>query len=156
MPKKLYQKRYKRDKRKKSFLNYPSKKNSKYHERGSLFQGGYKGKTVHDNSHFSYLPFYVLVKNVFELYPGGITEASKNFNKAWQWATDYEFSSFGSTIKNLTHPTVNDPEETISKFLKDESVFKKESQELLLFHMNTRGREGGRGEKFKSIMLENW
>lgn len=124
--------------------------NHKYDEKGSLFQGGYKGKTINDDSHLLYLPFYVLVKNVFEVYPGGLIEASKNFDKAWQWAIDYQFSSFGTTIKNKECPIVDDPEEIISLFCKDESKFKKESKELLSFHMNTKN------ENFKDIMLENW
>src|SRR3989344_9029835 len=124
--------------------------NNKYKEKGSLFQGGYKGKTISDNSHFLYLPFYILVKNVLEAYPGGLVAASKNFDKAWQWATEYQFSSLGATIKNKIHPIVDDPEEIVSQFCKNESEFKKESKELLSFHMNTKG------EKFKDIMLENW
>jgi hypothetical protein len=124
--------------------------NNKYNERGTLFQGGYKGKTINDNSHFLYLPFYILVKNVFEVYPGGLTEASKNFDKAWEWAKNYQFSSFGTTIKNEMCPIVDDPEEIVTQFCKDELGFKKESKGLLSFHMNTKG------EKFKDIMLENW
>jgi len=124
--------------------------NNKYKEKGSLFQGGYKGKTISDDSHFLYLPFYILVKNVLEIYPGGLAEASKNFDKAWEWAIDYQFSSFGTTIKNEMCPIVDDPEEIVSQFCKDESEFKKESKGLLSFHMNNKG------EKYKDIMLENW
>src|SRR3989338_1568284 len=124
--------------------------NNKYKEKGSLFQGGYKGKTISDDSHFLYLPFYILVKNVLEVYPGGLAKALKNFNKAWKWATNYQFSSFGTTIRKETCPIVDDPEEIVSQCCKNESEFKKESKGLLSFHMNTKG------EKFKNIMLENW
>lgn len=124
--------------------------NNKYNEKGSLFQGGYKGKTINDESHFLYLPFYILVKNVLEVYPSGLTEASKNFNKAWQWAIDYQFSSLGSTVKGDVCPIIDDPEEIISHFCKNESEFKKESKGLLIFHMNIKG------EKFKNITLEDW
>jgi len=124
--------------------------NNKYKEKGSLFQGGYKGKTISDDSHFLYLPFYILVKNVLEIYPGGLAEASKNFDKAWKWATDYQFSSFGATIKNELCPIVDDPEGIISQCYKNESEFKKESKGLLYFHMSAKG------EKYKDIMLENW
>jgi len=124
--------------------------NHKYNEKGSLFQGGYKGKTINDESHFLYLPFYILVKNVLEIYPGGLVKASKNFDKAWQWAIDYQFSSFGATVKNEVCPIIDDPEEIVSQFCKDKSGFKKESKKLLSFHMSTKG------EKFRDIMLENW
>ncbi|MEK6733829.1 MAG: transposase, partial [Pseudomonadota bacterium] len=33
--------------------------NYKYKEKGSLFQGSYKGKTITKESHFLYLPFYI-------------------------------------------------------------------------------------------------
>jgi len=124
--------------------------NNKYNEKGSLFQGGYKGKIVSDDNHFLYLPFYILVKNVLEMYPGGLVAASKSFNSAWQWATEYQFSSFGSIIRGGQHSIIDDPEKRISKFLEDEARFKEESRELLAFHM------AARGEKFENIMLEKW
>jgi len=52
--------------------------NSKYKEKGSLFQGGYKGRTVHDDIYLRQLVPYVMVKNVFELYPGGYLRALEN------------------------------------------------------------------------------
>lgn len=124
--------------------------NHKYKDKGSLFQGGYKGKTISSESHFSYLPFYILVKNVLEIYPGGLRVALKNFEKAWEWGINYQFSSFGAIIKNGECPIVDDPEEIVIGFLKDKLNFKKESEELLSFHMNTKD------EEFKDIMLENW
>jgi putative transposase len=124
--------------------------NNKYKEKGSLFQGSYKGKTIKDESHFLYLPFYILVKNTFEMYPGGLIAAAKNFDKAWQWAMDYEFSSFGAMVKKEECPILDDPEKIISKFFENEKSFKKEAKELLYFHMNTKGKD------FKDIMLENW
>ena len=124
--------------------------NHKYKEKGSLFQGGYKGKTINDESHLSYLPFYILVKNVFEMYPGGLTQAVKNFDKAWQWALNYKFSSFGATVRGEASPVVYDPDKIVFSMCKNELKFKEEAKELLIFHMNTKG------DQFKNIMLENW
>ena len=124
--------------------------NHKYNDNGSLFQGGYKGKTISDESHLLYLPFYVLVKNTLDVYPGGLSQAAKNFDKAWQWAMDYQLSSFGAMVKKQSSPIIDDPEEIISRSCEDELSFKKSSKELLFFHMNTKG------EKFKDIMLEDW
>ena len=68
--------------------------NAKYDEKGSLFQGGYKGRTVADDNYLGLLAPYIMVKNVFELYPGGLNKALKEFEKAWQWGVgSYEFSS---------------------------------------------------------------
>lgn len=68
--------------------------NEKYESKGSIFQGGYKARTVTDDRYLRYLTAYVMVKNTFELYPnGGLLAASKDFNKAWEWAKTYQFSS---------------------------------------------------------------
>ena len=37
-----------------------------------------------------------MVKNVFELFPGGgLDGAKRNFERAWQWAISYPYSSLG-------------------------------------------------------------
>ena len=68
--------------------------NEKYRQKGSIFQGSYKGRTVEDDNYFRYLAVYVMVKNPFELYPkGGLEGSRKNFDDAWDWAIDYPFCS---------------------------------------------------------------
>jgi len=68
--------------------------NLKYREKGSLFQGAYKGKTVNEDTYLRWLASYIMVKNVFELCPGGLVAAADNFDAAWSWAIEYRFSSF--------------------------------------------------------------
>lgn len=68
--------------------------NLKYREKGSLFQGAYKGKTVNEDIYLRWLAPYIMVKNVFELYPGGLAAAANDFESAWSWAKKYPFSSF--------------------------------------------------------------
>lgn len=68
--------------------------NLKYKESGSLFQGSYKAKRIEEDKYFRYLAVYVMVKNVFELYPGGLNRARVEFNDAYVWASRYHFSSF--------------------------------------------------------------
>ncbi len=69
--------------------------NEKYESKGSIFQGGYRGRTIEEDIYLRYLAIYIMVKNTFELYPkGGLKGAQKNFNDAWEWAKTYEFSSF--------------------------------------------------------------
>lgn len=68
--------------------------NAKYEEKGSLFQGAYKGLVVDTDAYLRQLIPYVMVKNVFELYPGGYEKALGEFDTAWQWgAESYPFSS---------------------------------------------------------------
>src|SRR3989344_7645987 len=67
--------------------------NRKYKQTGSIFQGPYRSRTVDTDKYFIHLAPYVMVKNVFELYPGGLLRASREFEKAWSWATKYRYSS---------------------------------------------------------------
>jgi len=67
--------------------------NTKYQEVGSLFQGSYKMKIVDEETYFKYLSVYIQVKNVFEMYPGGLRMAIKDFDKAYEWAIKYPYAS---------------------------------------------------------------
>lgn len=68
--------------------------NEKYDEKGSIFQGAYKSRTVETDEYLRYLAVYVMLKNPLELYPrGGFAGAMRNFDAAWNWATNFQFSS---------------------------------------------------------------
>ncbi len=70
--------------------------NEKYEEKGSLWQGSYRSRTVESDEYLRYLAAYVMVKNTFELYPeGGLEAARDNFEKVWEWSSKYNFSSLG-------------------------------------------------------------
>lgn len=123
--------------------------NAKYNESGSLFQGGYKGRTVGSNSDLQYVVFYILVKNVIELHPGGLVAAAHNFDIAWEWALVYPFSSLGVYVRREYSPLII-PEMILPRKRKNMDDFKQEAKELLYVHMHARG------EAFKSLMLESW
>jgi len=73
--------------------------NEKYDQKGSIFQGSYKGKLVDSDQYLRYVAMYIMVKNVFELYPkGGLEAATKNFGLAWEWAVKYPFSSLSDYV----------------------------------------------------------
>lgn len=72
------------------FTNYI---NVKYEEVGRVFQGSYKGKTLHAATHLDYLSAYIQIINPLEFYPGGFEKAVKEFNKAFEFAMNYQFSS---------------------------------------------------------------
>lgn len=81
--------------------------NAKYEEKGTLFQGGYKGKTISEDRHLRQIIPYIMVKNVFELYPGGYAKAVKEFDRAWQWGVnEYPFSSLPAYIRKSDFPIV--------------------------------------------------
>ncbi len=105
--------------------------NAKYGEKGSLFQGSYRGKRVTLDAHLQYLAFYVLVKNVLEMYPGGLKAAQQEFGRAWQWAMQYPYSSLGPLCTGRTHPIVDDPENLFRQACQNPEAFKAEARALL-------------------------
>lgn len=82
--------------------------NEKYHETGSIFQGSYRGRTIADDTYLRYVSAYVMVKNVFELYPkGGLRGGTEHFDDAWQWAITYPFSSLGDFVGKRLSPILD-------------------------------------------------
>lgn len=77
------------------FTNYI---NIKYKETGKVFQGSYKSKTIESEKYFQYLDAYIQVINPFELYPGGIEQSLKEFDKAFDFAINYPFCSLGESF----------------------------------------------------------
>lgn len=77
--------------------------NEKYKEKGSIFQGAFKARNVSDDSYLRRVAIYIMVKNTFELLPGGLEKANDNFEIAWNKSLEYQFSSledYGSTRKS--------------------------------------------------------
>jgi len=124
--------------------------NAKHKERGSLFQGSYKARTVSEDAHLRYLAFYIQVKNVFELYPGGLTKAIQNFDDAWKWALQYRFSSLPAYISKTGSPIIES--NLLSELYPDPKAFKKEAHELLLTHM----QHHDQADQFSELILELW
>ena len=69
--------------------------NQKYKISGNLFEGKYHGKVVDTDEYLAYVSVYIQVKNILEVYPGGLNAAFQNLDKAFQWATKYPFGSLG-------------------------------------------------------------
>lgn len=67
--------------------------NARYEGSGALFQGPYRARIVDDDRHFQYLAVYINIKNVLEMYPGGLKAASENLDDAYNFAVKYPFSS---------------------------------------------------------------
>src|SRR3989344_1296709 len=69
--------------------------NKKYDESGSIFQSSYKGRTANTrgDEYLRLLAVYVMVKNPFELYPGGLKNAIKHFDTAYAWASKHPLCS---------------------------------------------------------------
>ena len=122
--------------------------NAKYSEKGSLFQGSYKSRTVDTDDYLSYLTFYIQVKNVLELYPGGLAKAMRNFDDAWLWASQYPFSSFTSYVNDAVSPIIE--KEYFLKLTANAKLSKADCREMLALHMQHHD------EKYSDLCLESW
>lgn len=74
-------------------IGYTNFFNLKYQEVGKVFQGSYKAKLIKDQKYLDYLCAYIQVKNVLELFPGGLEAAAKNPEEAMKFTNNYPFSS---------------------------------------------------------------
>lgn len=110
--------------------------NNKYDEFGSIFQGGYRGKTIDTGEYLRYVLPYIVVKNVFELYPGGLASAMQSFEKAWQWALTYPYSSLPSHVYGNNSPilTMN----TVKEMFESGTTFKNQAYDMLTAHIEQR------------------
>lgn len=104
--------------------------NLKYKERGSIFQGAYRGRTVDRDEYLQWLASYIMVKNTFELYPGGLSKAADNFEKAWEWAEHYPFSSFKDFTQEQASPLLEPG--ILGEIYSNRADFKKASKEMIL------------------------
>lgn len=80
--------------------------NERHKEKGSLFQGGYRGKLVEEDDYFRYVSVYIQVKNAFDMHPKGYRWARGHFNEAYEWASTYPYASLGDHIGKLNRPIV--------------------------------------------------
>ncbi len=67
--------------------------NKKYNESGRLFEGTYKSRLITDEEDFKNLATYIMVKNPFEGYTGGLECACREFETAYAQALDDPFTS---------------------------------------------------------------
>ena len=74
-------------------MSYSKFINEKYKESGSWFEGPYKSRRIESNADLRNALVYTMIKNPFELYPDGLMRACQNFNRAYDQALAYPFTS---------------------------------------------------------------
>ena len=79
--------------------------NIKYKERGSLFQGSFRSRTIDDDNYLRYVIAYIQLKNALDMH-GDKTQAGKDFEKAYAWACKYPYSSLGDHIDMFERPII--------------------------------------------------
>lgn len=83
--------------------------NARYGEKGSLFQGSYRGRAVESDEDLRWLGAYVMAKNVLELAEGGLDRSVKDFGTAWSASKSYRYSSLSIYAGNMESPLLPRP-----------------------------------------------
>ena len=122
--------------------------NEKYDGKGSIFQGAFKSRTVDTNEYLQYVHAYIVVKNTFENYPGGLETALVNFEHAWEWVgKKYTFSSFSTASQGFESPIINiQAFHNLGLARKD---FKQFAKNMLETHISGR-------DDLNGLILEDW
>lgn len=107
--------------------------NTKYEETGRLFQGPYKARRVDKDNYLQYLAVYIHIKNIFELYPGGLKNAHAHFDDAYEFALRYPYSSFGAyfSCDHLATPIITT--DMFGETFKSEEDFKEFAKNCMDF-----------------------
>ena len=86
----------------------------------------------------------MLVKNVFELYPGGYDRAVRGFDSAWKWGVEkYAFSGLQEVVHSRK-PSITDID-LFYDFFKSPADFKSCSRDMILSR---------RGQSVEAISFE--
>jgi len=108
--------------------------NEKYEESGSLFQGAFKSRLVEEDTDFRNLAVYVMVKNPFELYPGGLQCAIEHFNDAYKQAATDSFNSLGVYAGVKESPVI--AKDLLGELFETPKIFKEFARESMLYRLD--------------------
>ncbi len=108
--------------------------NLKHKEKGSLFQGSYRGRTANlrDDIYLRNLFVYVLVKNVFECHPKGFTYALNNFDDAFVWGLGHPYAGLTEFVHATDVICVKD---ALSLSFESSKEFKSYAKEAILHRL---------------------
>ena len=108
--------------------------NEKYKESGSLFQGAFKSRLVGDDTDFRNLAVYVMVKNPFELYPGGLQKAIENFDDAYDQIARDPLNSLGEYAG--TRPSSIITKDLLGELFETRESFKDFARDTMLYRLD--------------------
>lgn len=114
-------------------MGYSKFINEKYGENGSLFQRPFKSRLVEEDADFRNLAVYVMVKNPFELYPGGLRRAIENFDDAYDRAARDSFNSLGAYAGNRDLPIIT--KDLLGELFETPNSFKEFARETMLYKL---------------------
>ena len=108
--------------------------NEKYEESGSLFQGAFKSRLIEEDADFRNLAVYVMVKNPFERYPGGLHRAIENFDDAYERMAGDPFSSLGTYAGYQASPIIT--KDLLGELFETPESFKEFARETMLYRLD--------------------
>lgn len=113
--------------------------NEKYSERGSIFQGPYKISLVDSDEYLRYVIPYIIFKNALDMHPEGLRVASRDFDTAWTWASEFPYSSLRSHL-GLWEPGshILSSQNIVTEMFPDEKQLKAASRDMLAAYMEKR------------------
>lgn len=111
--------------------------NLRHDGQGSIFQGPYRSQVVDGDEYLRYLGPYVMVKNTFELYQGGLERAMREFERAWDWALSYRFSSLGAFMGKPGFPILAQ-KNLLQDAFATERAFKVAAKDMLVAYLEKR------------------
>ena len=103
--------------------------NTKYQEVGRLFQSSYKVRVVNEEIYFKYLSAYIQVKNIFEMYTGGLEEAIEQFDKAYDWTIEYPYCSLADYVGRRNSPIID--KDVLRELFSDPEEYKEFARQCL-------------------------
>ena len=124
--------------------------NEKYDGSGSIFQGGYRGRIIETDEYLQYVHTYIVAKNTFDMFPGGFKKALAQFERAWEFAQEYRFTSLFTSITGTPSPVLDMNEVQSLGFIKKD--FKKYAKSMLLAHAQSKNVAVDIAE----LILEEW
>lgn len=107
--------------------------NIRYDASGNLFQGKYKYTLVGKEQYLQQVGLYVQVKNAFELYPGGLEKACKEFKDAFDFACAYPFGSMSHYAGKRRTPII-DGDDPVFFEARNLSAYRDFAKSVLLKH----------------------
>lgn len=114
-------------------MSYSKFINEKYGENGSLFQRPFKSRLVEEDIDFRNLAVYVMVKNPFELYPGGLQRAIENFDDAYERMASDPLSSLGAYAGAKVSPIIT--KDLLGELFETPESFKEFARESMLYRL---------------------
>ncbi|MEX0919025.1 MAG: transposase [Candidatus Paceibacterota bacterium] len=119
--------------------------NKNYDGSGSIFQSSYQSRLIDSDADLMNVALYIMVKNVFERYPGGLKKAISEFNQAYKWALGDPFSSFAEYATDRRFALID--KDLLTEYFPNPKEFKNQAREYVSWR-------GEREESIKDFLLE--